>query len=82
MAVVVALLVLAFVVSRSCQESQIKVTQEEAVALATEQVDFEPDRTPRSACCARGSTAQPFWFVSLSIVDARGQDLVDHARRC
>ncbi len=66
MALVGALLVLTFFVSRGCQNSQIKVTQEEAVATATEQVDFTPE-TSQVRMLRQGLDRRPFWIVSLSI---------------
>jgi len=62
-AVVVAVLVLAFVISRSSGE---EVTQEEAIALATQQVDFVPEDT-QIRFLRQGLDRHPFWVVSLSI---------------
>ena len=69
---VVGVLVLAFVVSRGCQHDQIKVTQEEAVAIAQEQVDFDPDDT-QVRLLRQGIDRHPFWIVSLSIPSADGE---------
>jgi hypothetical protein len=65
-AVIAALLVLAFVVSRSCQQSQIRVTKEQAIASAERQVDFDPTRT-QVRLLRQGVGSKPFWIVSLSI---------------
>lgn len=65
-AVVGVLLLVAFFVSRGCQNSQIKVTQEEAVATATEQVDFDPVNT-QVRMLRQGLDRRPVWIVSLSI---------------
>jgi hypothetical protein len=65
-AVIAALLVLAFVVSRSCQQSQIRVTKEQAIASAERQVDFDPTRT-QVRLRRQGVGSKPFWIVSLSI---------------
>lgn len=72
-AVVGALLVLAFVVSRSCQASQIEVTQEEAVATAEQQVDFTPQNT-QIRLLRQGLDRRPFWIVSLSIPFGDSED--------
>jgi Peptidase propeptide and YPEB domain len=64
--VIGALLVLAFVVSRSCQQAQIRITKEQAIATAQEQVDFRPENT-QIRLLRQGLNRQPFWIVSLSI---------------
>jgi Peptidase propeptide and YPEB domain len=66
LAVIGALLVLAFFVSRSCQQSQIRITKEQAIATAEEQVDFTPEST-QVRLLRQGLTSKPFWIVSLSI---------------
>ena len=65
-AVVAALLVLTVIVSKTCQSSEIQLTQEEAVALATEQVRFEPENT-QIRLLRQGIDRHPFWIVSLSV---------------
>jgi hypothetical protein len=64
-AVIVAVLALAFVVAQTCQQSQIRYTKEQAIATATRQVDFTPDRT-QIRLVRQGITSEPFWIVSLS----------------
>lgn len=59
-------LLVAYFGARSCQDEEIKVSQDEAVALATEQVDFEPTRT-MVRLLRQGLSREPFWFVSLAI---------------
>ena len=51
---------------QACQDNQIKVTQDQAVALAKKQVDFEPENT-QIRLLRQGLDRQPFWIVSLSI---------------
>jgi hypothetical protein len=63
--VIIGLFVLALVVAKSCQQSQIRVTQEEAIAIAKQQVDFEPKST-QVRLLRQGLNRKPFWFVSLS----------------
>jgi hypothetical protein len=67
--VIAAVLVAAFFVSRGCQEAQIKVTQQEAIATAKRQVDFVPQNT-QIRFLRQGLDRHPFWFVSLSIPSA------------
>jgi len=66
LAVIGALLVLAFVVSRGCQQSQIRITKEQAIATAERQVHFTPEN-PQVRLLRQGLTSKPFWIVSLSI---------------
>jgi hypothetical protein len=61
-----AILVLAFVVSKGCQEREIDTTQEEAVATAKESVDFKPTFT-QVRLLRQGINRKAYWFVSLSI---------------
>lgn len=71
-AMVAAALVLAFFVSRSCQQDQVRVTEEQAIAIAEGEVDFEPVNT-QVRFLRQGISREPFWFVSLS-VPARGDE--------
>jgi hypothetical protein len=59
-------LVLAFVVAQTCQQSQIRYTKEQAIAVAKRQIDFTPDRT-QIRLVRQGITSEPFWIVSLSV---------------
>jgi hypothetical protein len=67
--VVVALLLAAFLVAQTCQQSQIRVTKEQAAATARGQIDFTPQRT-QIRLLRQGITSQPFWIVSLSVPGA------------
>jgi hypothetical protein len=58
-------LLLAFFVARGCQQSQVRITKEQAVATAEREVDFEPRRT-QIRLLRQGLTSRPFWIVSLS----------------
>lgn len=68
---IAGVLLLAFFVARSCQQSQIRITKEQAIATAREQVDFRPENT-QIRLLRQGLGRQPFWIVSLSI--PRGED--------
>jgi hypothetical protein len=72
-AVVVAVLLFAFFVARSCQEDQIRITEEQAIATAERQVDFTPENT-QIRLLRQGIDTRPFWIVSLSIPRGEGED--------
>jgi hypothetical protein len=65
-AVLVGVFVLAIFVSRGCQNEQVRVTEEEAIEIAREEVDFVPTRTV-VRLLRQGLDRAPFWFVQLSI---------------
>lgn len=65
-AVVVGLLAFAFFVVKGCQNNQIKLTQDQAIALAQEQIDFQSTDT-QIRLLRQGLSRHPFWVVSLSI---------------
>jgi hypothetical protein len=66
-ALVIALvLVAAFVVAKSCQQSQVRVTKERAIATAKREVDFTP-RLTNVRLLRQGLSSKPFWFVNLSV---------------
>jgi hypothetical protein len=71
-AVIVAVLVVAFVAAQTCQQSQIRYTKEQAIATAKQRIDFTPDRT-QVRLVRQGITSEPFWVVSLSIA-GEGKD--------
>lgn len=64
--VIVALLAVAFVVAKSCQQSQVRVTKEQAIATAQRAVDFTP-RISNVRLLRQGLSSRPFWFVNLSV---------------
>jgi hypothetical protein len=61
-----AVLLAAFVVSQSCQKSQIRVSKDAAIATAKRQVEFTPTRT-QIRLLRQGLNAKPNWIVSLSV---------------
>ena len=65
-ALIVGLLALTFVVARSCQQSQVRITQEQAIATAERRVPFEPTQV-QVRMLRQGVTSRPFWIVSLSV---------------
>jgi hypothetical protein len=76
-AVIGALLVLAFFVSRSCQQSQIRITKEQAIATAEQQVDFTSQNT-QIRLLRQGLNSKPFWIVSLSVPSGEGENTYSH----
>ncbi len=66
MAVIVAVLVVAFIAAQTCQKSQIRVDKNRAIATAKERIDFTPQRT-QVRLLRQGITSKPYWIVSLSI---------------
>jgi hypothetical protein len=59
-------LVAAFVFAQTCQKDQVRVTKEQAIATAREQVSFTPERT-QIRMLRQGIGSKPIWFVSLTI---------------
>jgi hypothetical protein len=70
--VVGAVLVLTVVVSRTCASSDIELSQDDAVAQATELVDFVPEDT-QVRLLRQGIDRHPFWIISLSTPTPDGQ---------
>jgi hypothetical protein len=63
---VVVLLAVTFVAARSCQQSQVRITQDQAIATAERRIPFEPTHV-QVRMLRQGLTSQPFWVVSLSV---------------
>jgi hypothetical protein len=68
---VVGLFAICLVVASSCQKRQIRVTKEAAVATATRQADFRPERT-QVRLVRQGLNGHPYWAISLSIPGKNG----------
>jgi hypothetical protein len=68
--VIVGVLLLAFFVARSCQQSQVRLTKEQAIVIAERQVSFEPEQT-QIRLLRQGLNSRPYWIVSLSIPGER-----------
>ena len=69
---IVALLVVTAVAAESCQQSQIRVSKERAIATAEPRAGFEPTRT-QVRLVRQGLTGRPFWAVSFSIPAPSGE---------
>jgi hypothetical protein len=74
--VVVALVALTFVASRSCQQDQVRLTKEQAIATAKQQVRFKPTHTI-VRLLRQGVPSRPNWIVSLSIPRPHPQSAAD-----
>jgi hypothetical protein len=77
LAVIGALLVVAFFVSRGCQQSQVRITEEQAIATAERQVDFKSENT-QIRLLRQGLNSKPFWIVSLSVPGGEGENTYSH----
>jgi hypothetical protein len=64
-AVLLMVLVVAFVAAQTCQKSQIRLNKDQAIAKAAGQIDFTPART-QIRMLRQGLNSKPFWIVSLS----------------
>jgi hypothetical protein len=64
-AIVLAVLLAAFIVSKSCGAVGDEISQEQAVAIAREQIDYEPERV-MVRLLKRGLKSRPYWAVSLA----------------
>jgi hypothetical protein len=69
---IVALFAVTVVAAQSCQQSQIRVSKERAIATARPEAGFEPQRT-QVRLVRQGLNGHPFWAVSFS-VPARSGD--------
>jgi hypothetical protein len=67
-AILVAILALALVASRTCGAAGARISQDEAVAIAKRQIDYEPDRV-NVRFFRRGVPSRGAWAVSLSTVE-------------
>ena len=70
-ALIAAVLVVAFLSARACQSSN-NVSSERAVELARAEATFTPDRT-QVRLVQRGIPPRGYWAVSLYDVDANGR---------
>lgn len=68
-----AVLLFAFFVARGCQQDQVRVSKEQALVTAKEQIDFTPQNT-QIRLLRQGLDTRPFWIVSLSIPKGDSDD--------
>jgi hypothetical protein len=69
---VVGLFAICLVVAAGCQRRQIRITKETAIATATREADFRPQRT-QVRLVRQGLNGRPFWAISLSIPNKSGK---------
>jgi hypothetical protein len=62
----VALLAVTVVAAQSCQQAQVRVSKERAIATARPQAGFTPQRT-QVRLVRQGLQSHPYWAVSFSI---------------
>ncbi len=70
-AILVAVLLAALLVARSCGSRETEISKEEAVEIARAEIDYEPDRV-MTRFVPRGVDSRPNWAVSLSTVGEAG----------
>jgi hypothetical protein len=71
-AVVVALLLLIFAASRSCQREGLDISQDEAIESAEDEVDFEPDDV-QVRLLRQGVNFTQRWVVGLAQLRENGE---------
>jgi hypothetical protein len=64
-------LLVAFVVAKGCVGAGSEISKEEAIRIATREVDYRPERT-QVRLVRQGFQSRPYWAVSLSTLDGRG----------
>jgi hypothetical protein len=69
--VLLVVLAVAFIAAKSCASRDTEVSTDEAIEIARQEIDFEPDRT-MVRFTPRGVDSRPFWAVSLSLLDPSG----------
>ena len=63
---VVALFAVTVVAAQSCQQSQVRLSKERAIATARPEAGFTPERT-QVRLVRQGLNGHPFWAVSFSV---------------
>ena len=66
-----AIFALTAVVAQTCQQSQVRIDEQQAIATAEQQVSFDPART-QVRLVRQGINSRPIWAVSLSVPDGAG----------
>lgn len=61
--------------AKSCQQAQVRVSKERAVATAREQARFTDGRA-QVRLVRQGLTGRPYWAVSLSVGAPTGDDFI------
>ena len=70
--VLVAVLFVAFLATKSCARHQNKISQDEAVAIARKEIDFEPT-TYQVKYLPQGVPPVYYWAVNFAVEEENGQ---------
>jgi hypothetical protein len=73
---VVVLFAVTLFAAKSCQQSQIRITKDQAIAAAEKRVPFKPTRV-QVRMLRQGLNSRPLWIVSLSVPRAGARDVFD-----
>lgn len=65
------LLAVTAVAAQSCQQSQVRLSKEQAIEVAQPRAGFTPERT-QIRLVRQGLTGRPYWAVSFSVPAASG----------
>jgi hypothetical protein len=68
---IVVLFAVTLVAARSCQQAQIRIPKERAIATALPRAGFKPERT-QVRLVRQGLNGRPYWAVSFSVPAASG----------
>ena len=71
MLAVAALFAVTLFAAQSCQQSQVRLSKEQAIATARPEAGFDPERT-QVRLVRQGITGHPFWAVSFSVTGPSG----------
>ena len=71
-AMLLAVLLFAFVVLKSCERQQNEVSQDEAVAIARQEIDFVPDRH-QIRYLPQGIPPVYYWAVNFQMLNENGR---------
>ncbi len=69
--ILAVVLIAALVVARSCGKTETKVSQDQAIAIAKQEITFEPNHV-MVRIMKQGLKSRPFWAVSMSIQQETG----------
>ncbi len=78
-AALVAVLLVAFVATKSCARQQHNISQDEAVAIAQKEIDFKPTRY-QVKYLPQGVPPVYYWAVNFAVEDENGQVVHDGGR--
>ena len=59
------MLLAAFLVARGCGSQDVRISDDEAIAIARQEIDYTPDQV-QVRLVRRGARSRPYWAVSLS----------------